>query len=345
MLSSMSSNAILAKARTMYGRRLTDNDYENLLACKTVLEVATYLKNETVYSEILSGLNENDVHRGQLETLLRKKIFYEKVSLARFDMNSEKFLSIFFINRMEIEQIMRCISLLNIGRASEYAYEMPVFFEKHTSLNLKKFSEITNLSELCDVLGNTKYAKIIRQFIPQSDEMIDVPRIEAALYAHVFNLLIEAINKNTRGSEKKELLALINALIDFRNFVRISRLKISYHTPEEYVKSMLLPYGRFSKAQINSLLECEGSKELMNNLKATYIGKFLNKAEYNTQSQMVTALNSIYCKKNIRLSVNASVVMLSYVTLSEIELSNIINLIEGTRYGLSEEEKSRLLVR
>ncbi len=148
MLSSMSSNAILAKARTMYGRRLTDKDYEDLLACKTVPEVANYLKNETVYSEILSGLNENDVHRGQLETLLRKKIFYEKVSLARFDMNSEKFLSVFFINRMEIEQIMRCISLLNIGRASEYAYEMPVFFEKHTNLNLKSFSEVTNLSEL-----------------------------------------------------------------------------------------------------------------------------------------------------------------------------------------------------
>ena len=46
----------------MYGRRLTDKDYEDLLACKTVPEVANYLKNETVYSEILSGLNENDVH-------------------------------------------------------------------------------------------------------------------------------------------------------------------------------------------------------------------------------------------------------------------------------------------
>ena len=345
MLSSMSSNAILAKARTMCGRRLTDKDYEDLLACKTVPEVANYLKNETVYSEILSGLNENDVHRGQLETLLRKKIFYEKVSLARFDMNSEKFLSVFFINRMEIEQIMRCISLLNIGRASEYAYEMPVFFEKHTNLNLKSFSEVTNLSELCDVLSNTKYAKIIRPFIPQGDEQLDVPKIETALYTYNFNSLFESINKNTRGKEKKELLALINAFIDFRNFVRISRLKMSYHTSEDYTRSMLLPYGRLSKAQINSLLECESSNELMNNLKATYIGKSLNKAEYNTQSQMITALNSIYCKKNIRLSVNASVVMLSYVMLSEIELSNIINLIEGTRYGFSEEEKSRLLVR
>lgn len=341
----MSSNAILAKARTMYGRRLTDKDYDDLLACKTVSEVAAYLKSQTVYSEILSGLNENEVHRGQLEVLLRKKLFFERASLARFDMNSEKFLTVYFINRMEVEQIMRCISLFNIGRVSEYAYEMPVFFEKHTNLNLKAFSDINNLEELCDILGNTRYSKIIRQFIPQGDEQLDVPKIETALYTYILNQLYDSINKNTKGSEKKELLNLFNAVIDFRNFVRISRLKISYHASEEYVRSMLLPYGRLNKAQINSLLQCESSKELMNILKSTYIGKSLNKAEYYTQSQMITALNFIYFKKNIRLSVNASVVMLSYVMLSEIELSNIINLIEGTRYGMSEDDKSRLLVR
>lgn len=58
MLSSMSSNAILAKARTMYGRRLTDKDYEDLLACKTVPEVANYLKNETVYSKFFQVLTK-----------------------------------------------------------------------------------------------------------------------------------------------------------------------------------------------------------------------------------------------------------------------------------------------
>ena len=40
MLSSFSSNAILAKARAMYGRRLKTEDYRALLACKTVGEVA-----------------------------------------------------------------------------------------------------------------------------------------------------------------------------------------------------------------------------------------------------------------------------------------------------------------
>ena len=47
------SNAILAKARSMYGGHLTSSDYEALLSLKSVSEVVNYLKNNTDYSSIL----------------------------------------------------------------------------------------------------------------------------------------------------------------------------------------------------------------------------------------------------------------------------------------------------
>ena len=72
---------------------------------------------------------------------------------------------------------------------------------------------MTNLSELCDVLSNTKYAKIIRPFIPQGDEQLDVPKIETALYTYNFNSLFESINKNTRGKRKKNFLLLSMLLL------------------------------------------------------------------------------------------------------------------------------------
>ena len=83
MASSYASNAILAKALSMYGNRLSSNDYSNLLACNNVREVALYLKNYTNYSEVLTDLNENDVHRGQLEVLLKKKIFLLKLPFKK----------------------------------------------------------------------------------------------------------------------------------------------------------------------------------------------------------------------------------------------------------------------
>ena len=42
MLTTVSSNAILAKSRAMYGRRLTERNYTELLICHSVNEVANY---------------------------------------------------------------------------------------------------------------------------------------------------------------------------------------------------------------------------------------------------------------------------------------------------------------
>ena len=44
------SNAVLSKARAMYGKRLTEKDYAGLLACTSVPEVLSYLKSHTTVS-------------------------------------------------------------------------------------------------------------------------------------------------------------------------------------------------------------------------------------------------------------------------------------------------------
>ena len=61
MLSSLSSNVVLAKARAKYGKRLKEKDYRNLLDCKSVAEVAAYLKANTDYHDVLTGINQESV--------------------------------------------------------------------------------------------------------------------------------------------------------------------------------------------------------------------------------------------------------------------------------------------
>ena len=56
MLSSLSSNAVLARARTRFGRRLTEQNFNDLLVCKSTQEVAYYLKNRTYYNSILADV-------------------------------------------------------------------------------------------------------------------------------------------------------------------------------------------------------------------------------------------------------------------------------------------------
>ncbi len=71
MGNTQASNAILAKARAMYGRRLTARNYQELLNCRDLPDLISYLKTRTSYSEALQAANPATTHRAQLETLLR----------------------------------------------------------------------------------------------------------------------------------------------------------------------------------------------------------------------------------------------------------------------------------
>lgn len=51
---SKTSFAVLTKARSKFGNRLTEKDYQSLLACQSVGEIMSYLKNNTHYSKALT---------------------------------------------------------------------------------------------------------------------------------------------------------------------------------------------------------------------------------------------------------------------------------------------------
>ena len=110
---STTSFAVLAKARAKYGRFLSEHDYDGILACQSVPEVMVYLKTNTHFAPILSGVDEREVHRGRLETLLRQYQFNEFDSMCRYDSSVSEGFSRFVIERTEVEQLVHFMVLLN----------------------------------------------------------------------------------------------------------------------------------------------------------------------------------------------------------------------------------------
>ena len=58
-----SGNAVLAKARALYGSRLRADDYRRLMACRTMTELAAALKEYPLYSEALGEVNPQYARR------------------------------------------------------------------------------------------------------------------------------------------------------------------------------------------------------------------------------------------------------------------------------------------
>ena len=136
----------------MYGKSLKESDFQALLDCKSVAEIASYLKQRTGYSSVLNGLDETNIHRGQLETLLRQEIYFDLFALSRYAHEDTLAFSDFFISRMEIEQIIKCLMLLNIGKADEYVYTMPLSLDEFTDISLKALAGVRSCSDMLTAL-------------------------------------------------------------------------------------------------------------------------------------------------------------------------------------------------
>ena len=169
MLSSLSSNVVLAKARAKYGKRLKEKDYRNLLDCKSVAEVVAYLKANTDYHDVLTGINEYDIHRGQLEVLIKQKLFYNLSSFVRYELSVGEQLADYVIARAEIEEILDALMLMSAGRQEEYSQAAPLYLAKHTKIHMEQFSSIQTYGEFLDALGSSVYRRLLAPFEPKPE--------------------------------------------------------------------------------------------------------------------------------------------------------------------------------
>ena len=342
MLSGLSSNVVLAKARAMYGRRLTVQNYKEMLACHSVSELTAYLKSHTAYSQVLSGINESDIHRGQLETLIRQRIFEESASLCRYEISVGEHFAKYILQRAEIEQIMHSVMHLMAGSPEEYLYAMPAFLNKHTHIDLLALGRIKNFDDLLLALSHTPYQKILERFRPVPGQPLDYFGIENSLYRYLYTLCFSIIREKTHGETRSQLEELFNVYADIENYTAIARLKFNYHSGPDFIRSNLLPFGTLNHRHIDALLEADTPQQMREVLEKTSLGKKIRLLD-PSHDLLSTQVQYAVSRRKIRFSTHPSVVMLSYIFLMRIELHDITNIIEGIRYQVPSDEIASLL--
>lgn len=342
---SNTSFAVLTKARAKFGKRLTEKDYTSLLACQSVAEVMSYLKSNTHYSAALRDINERDVHRGRLEALLRQNLFYEFDSLCRYDSSVSSGFSQYVIETIEAEQIIRFLVLLNSNSTEKFIYQFPAYFSKHTEIDINRLANAKNYDEFLKVLSDSPFYDILKSSSPDEKGRLHISEIENKLYDFVFSNLLGVINKQTKGSERQELKSFFFTINDYNIFSRILRLKKYYNLSPDAIKSnLLLQYSDINPKAIDMMCRAESSAEVFSIMQSTHNGKLIDKIGYVYASDISPRVKYRLARKNMHFSNNPSVVMLSYMFVSETELMNVVSLIEGIRYKLDSKLIQSLLI-
>ena len=103
--SAASGNAVLAKARALYGRRLRADDYRRLMGCRTMTELAAALKEYPLYADALAEVNPQYARRAQLENLLRQGLYARYDSLCRYDRSAGSKVYEYFTLCCEVDEL------------------------------------------------------------------------------------------------------------------------------------------------------------------------------------------------------------------------------------------------
>ncbi len=337
------NNALSAKAKAMYGRRLTVEDYEELLHKRNVSEIAAYLKNQTKYSEVLSDVKENSVHRGQLEIMLKRDSFNRRNKLYRYaDKSHQEFYNM-SSEKEEIAQILACLRALISNDYSNFVSDLPLFMNKSMSIDMRDLLSVKSVKDLVKVIKHTAYYGDIAEYLEAED--IHYATIEHTLNLYYYRHLNEVVEKHFKGDSRKEILKIVNQSIELKNIAKIYRMKEYYHSPPERVRNGMLDCKpQISKQLYEQLFDAKDGTKVLQLLEQTPYKIKVGNEDFVFIEQYARQINYDSGHRLMNFSTDPSVVYLAYFLLEESEVENLINIIEGVRYGVVASQIQKLLI-
>ena len=338
---SFSSNAVLAKSRAVYGRRLTREDYAKLASMNTVADVCEYLKQTKRYEHALADVNSRTIHRGRLEELLKRATYDVFESFHIFDYSNCRNYFKFIVARLEIEQIISAVSAVISKSSDYYIAALPSFIEEHSKLDLPALASADNVAGMAEILMKNRYCRgrKIKKLLSEASAsgVLDIPEFESALYAEYYLNLLKHIENDFSGIERKEFKTAVLKTIDMENVVSMYReARFSGMTSKEN-RALLIPFRyRLTAEEIEELVKEKSVEKIAEYLKA--------KGNCATIELLTDSISLHSLEKSLRLSKSPAVVYFSLTQCLSIELKNIRTLIEGVRYGLDGEDILKMLV-
>lgn len=327
------SNALLALSRAFYGKKLTTEDWDALLHCRSVNEAAQYLSLHTPYADAINESGVSSFTARFLEELVGKHRFSTFESLCRYEMAIGDAFYRYFIMRDEVDQIERATLLLLGGNTEIYLQRMNSFLDKHLSIDLFALGRANSLEEIAAALDGTVYAKLYRGCLaaPKVDYFTFEQTLESWFSAEVQKLCKKCFS----GAERKALLDLIARVADCRLIERVWRAKRFYPASPELCSDLTSnepKLTRFTPSECKALAACDDVSQIIQIIqKSAYRGWLDGPDDKSVEYKLERRLFD-ECSRLIRFSTYPSVVMFCYLQLSAAETQNLLRVIEGVKF-------------
>lgn len=344
MGSVLSYSGLSTKIRAMQSRLVTESQLQEIIQLPNVAQVVSYLKRTPEYSQAWSFLDESDIHRSDIEKLLKQSIFGNFSRIYHFaNPEQKKFLEL-YSKRYEIRVLKEIMTNLFDHRNTDPIDISPYrsFFRLHSKLDVDRLAASINMEEFINALkGNEFYSPLSKIQEHNKALLFDYGM---ALDLYYFTQIWNIRKKLFSGNDLAEITKAYGEKFDMLNLQFIQRSKRYFSMEPASIYALLIPMNyKLKKEEINALVDSATSEEARHIFQKTYYGQ---KYEHLTVANLEEFYNYILrdtLEREARKAPYSVAVMYSYLYHKEHEVNRLTIAIECVRYGVTPDEAMRYI--
>ena len=331
-------SGIVTKIRAMEARLLTPEQFEEIANLHTVPEVYSYLKDHSAYADVLDEIDEDRLHRGDIEKVLIQSLYRDYTKIYRFSsLEQRKFLKL-YLKRYEIDLINYCFRIVinHYAEPFDLNYKRP-FFDRYSQISIEKLITSRTTDELVENLKNTGYYEPLHKL--RDSQAITLFDYDLALDLYYFTTLWKNRKKVLRKKELAIFTRDCGSKIDLLNLQWIYRAKKYYKMAAADIYSLLIPiHYKISVDLIKELAEAADLEEFYTAVrKSSYTRHYDFEQKLTIEQMYADCLYHLYTVDRRRNPYSIAAVN-TYLFLKEEELRKLTTAMECIRYSLSPGE-------
>ncbi len=338
MGSLLSYSGLSTKIRAMQSKLIGEAQYQEIAQMDSVPQIVAYLKKQPGFADLWADLDENRLHRGDIEKLLVHTIHQNFTKLYRFANPSQRTFMALYFKRYEIAVMKECLrKVFDQGHAQLDLSLFKEFFDRHSKLDIEKLTSSATVEEFVNHLEGSEYyaplKKLGNDFNPQIFDY------GMALDQYYFANIWSVKEKLFKKRDLEEITRAYGNKFDMLNLQWIYRSKKYYHMQPTDIYALLIPvHYRLSRQEISALVEAPDPEEFRRVLEGTYYKKRFPELAPEKLEEFYTLNLKTILESEARKYPHSVIMIYSYFYHKEHEVDRLTTAIECVRYGLSPAE-------
>ena len=332
----MNSNgaAIATKVRALYGRMLTDRDWDKLCRSKTTAELVWALRGMPAWKSAMGALSSDETDTQRFSAALWNQYADEQVRICRFATLQDKRYLELVAYQYELKRILAALRRLSGREAGSNPLAGHAFFLEKSQLDEALLETCTDWQGLLRATDKTVYARALHLIGLESGGLPNYAEASSLLEIRSYTAVFEFLKKKYTGPQKKRLEEYLGTQADCLNLTHLLRLKQYYPHAMDDLEGLLIPVRcHLTDALIRQIRLAPDLEHVYELLAKRHWSKRFSEDVLVPEEAYDLALID-FCRRLLTGPDSGICTAQAYLTLKQIECRRMIRVYEAVRLGV-----------